>query len=340
MYQVAPNLRAPYTIQTGVTIERQITKVATASLTYLNSRGNHVLDIRNVNTPADGIYPNGQAESVYQYESEGIFKQNQLIANTTIRMGAKLSLFGFYTYGHANSDTSGTSTFPYNETTLSKNYGRASFDVRNRVFLGGSIGMPYNLRLNPFLIASSGMPFNITTSTDINGDSIIGNDRPYFSGATGVYSCNGTPVAADFTKIANAFPVPVNCGTGSPQFSLNLRLSKTFGFGKQSGTSAAAAPPGGGGGGPHGGRGPGMVGMAGGGPMNMGGITNQRYNVTFSLSARNLLNFVSPAAPIGNIDAPSDVFEKPNSLAGGPGGGPFGSSSSNRRIDMQITFNF
>jgi len=184
-YTFAPSLRAPYTIQTGVTIERQLTKVATASLTYLNSRGNHVLDIRNINTPTGGVYPNGIAESIYQYESEGIFKQNQLIANTTIRMGTKLSLFGYYTLNYANSDTAGVSatnnTFPFDESNLSKNYGRASFDIRDRVFLGGSAGLPYNLRFSPFIVAASGTPYNIVTNTDLNGDSIIGNDRPYFS---------------------------------------------------------------------------------------------------------------------------------------------------------------
>jgi hypothetical protein len=334
-YQVAPNLRAPYTIQTGVTLERQITKVATASLTYLNSRGNHVLDIRNINTPGAASYISS-AGNIYQYESEGIFKQNQLIANTTIRMGAKLSLFGYYTYGHANSDTSGSGSFPFYEDNLIKNYGRASFDVRDRLFLGGSVGMPYNFRLSPFLIASSGMPFNITTNTDINGDSIIGNDRPYFNG---ISSCGGTPVKGDFSTTPtypNQPAVPVNCGTGSPQFSLNLRVAKTFGFGKKAEQTANAS--GGGDHGGHGGRPPGMGMAGGGGPMNMGSATNQRYNVTFSVSARNLLNFISPAAPIGNIDSPR--FEQPIALAGGPSGGPFGSSSSNRRIDLQVMFSF
>jgi len=341
IYQVAPKLRAPYTIQTGVTIERQLTKVATASLTYLNSRGNHVLDVRNINTPEPGVYVNGTPENIYRYESEGIFKQNQLIANTTIRMGAKLSLFGYYTLNHAHSDTSGTSTFPFYENNLSENYGRASFDIRNRVFLGGSVGLPNNWRLSPFLIASSGVPFNIYTSTDLNGDSIIGNDRPYF--AQGTDSCNGTLTKANFSSTqvyAGQLPIPVNCGTGSPQFSLNLRIAKTFGFGKTAGQTANVGPGGGGGGGgPRGGGRPPMVGMGGGGgPMNMGGTTSQRYNVTFSVSARNLLNFVSPATPVGNINSP--LFEQPIALAGGPSGGPFGSSASNRRIDMQVMFTF
>src|SRR5256884_6705568 len=41
VYQINPNLRTPYTMQTGVTLERQLTKSANLSITYLNSRGNH-----------------------------------------------------------------------------------------------------------------------------------------------------------------------------------------------------------------------------------------------------------------------------------------------------------
>ncbi len=39
IYQPNNNLHAPYTIQTGVTLERQITKVSNIAVTYLNSRG-------------------------------------------------------------------------------------------------------------------------------------------------------------------------------------------------------------------------------------------------------------------------------------------------------------
>ena len=63
--------------------------------------------------------------------------------NTNVRVGAKIQLFGFYTLGYANSDTSGVSSFPSNSYNISQDYGRASFDVRHRLFLGGSIALPY-----------------------------------------------------------------------------------------------------------------------------------------------------------------------------------------------------
>ena len=80
-------------MQTGVTLERQITKSSNIAVTYLNSRGVHQFYTDNLN-PADpitGMRPDG-INNIYQYQSDGTFKQNQLIINGSIRMGAKLSL--------------------------------------------------------------------------------------------------------------------------------------------------------------------------------------------------------------------------------------------------------
>ena len=76
-------------------------------------------------------------DNIYQYNSEAIFKQNQFITNVQIRLSQKLSLMGFYALGYANSDTSGPSSNPSNSYDLTQDYGRASFDVRNRLFLSG-----------------------------------------------------------------------------------------------------------------------------------------------------------------------------------------------------------
>ena len=183
IYQISPNLRAPYTMQGAVSLERQVTKSATVSATYLNSRGFDQFLTINANAPFPGTpcfltgCPAITGGNVYRYVSEGNFKQNQLILNTNVRVGAKVQLFGFYTLGYANSDASGVSSFPTNSYDISQDYGRASFDVRHRLFLGGSMALPYLFRLSPFMVFSSGSPFTITSPIDENGDQIY-NDRP------------------------------------------------------------------------------------------------------------------------------------------------------------------
>ena len=49
--------------------------------------------------------------NIYQYESAGLFNQNQLITNFNLRMGTKLMLFGFYTLGYADSKPAASRVF-------------------------------------------------------------------------------------------------------------------------------------------------------------------------------------------------------------------------------------
>ena len=346
IYQVDPNLKTPYTMQAGVTLERQITKAANIAVTYLNSRGVHTLVTRNINAPVGPTFnpddvterPLGNLDNVYQYEGSGIFKQNQMIINGSVRVGTKVSLFGYYSLSYANSDTSMTTQpgFPTNQYNVSADYGRAAFDVRDRIFLGGSISMPYQFRLSPFLIANSGSPFNVTLGQDANGDSIF-NDRPTYAQFQNALALANVAKNVSF-NCTEADPntiVPINCAQAPARFSVNLRLSKTFGFGKKNETAGNAGagqmsggtfgrgPGGGGRGGPGGGRGP------------FGGDSSgQKYSLTVAVAARNIFNKVNVANPVGVITSP--IFGESNALAGGP----FGSSSYNRRIDLQMTFNF
>ena len=131
---------------------------------------------------------------------------------------------------------------------------------------------------------------------------------------------------------------PINYGGGPALFTLNLRLSKTIGLGpKVEGTS----------GGPRSGGGgrasseavmaveaAGARWAAGGGPFIFGSETSHKYNLTFSVSARNLLNNVNYAPPVGNLDSP--FFGNVECL----GRAPFSSGSASRRIDLQMLFSF
>lgn len=352
IYQISSNLRAPYTMQSAASIERQITKNATASVTYLNSRGEHAFYIDNVNAPfiPGGATPNGTKQNIYQYNSGGIFRQNQLIANIRVNTGRRVSLFGFYVLNYANSNassggsaggffSSGTTSqasFLSNQYDPLADYGRAAFDVRHRVFLGGNFSLPYSFSLSPFVIINSGQPYNLTTGQDNNGDSIF-NDRPGFANSAANAVC--TSRASFSTSDTGIGLVPVNYCTGPSDATLNLRLSKTIGFGPETKGSS-----GGGGdrgyGGPRGGRGGGLGpgGLSGSGGNNpFGGPrsgVSRRYSLTFSISARNLLNTFNPGPPVGNLSSP--FFGQSINIAGGP----FSSASANRRVDLQVRFSF
>ena len=345
IYQIGPELHAPYIMQSAFTLERQVTKIANVTVTYLNSRGVHQLLSLGTNAPATNYpYPTGLLPSTYyfQYSSDGVFRQNQLIANFNIRAGAKLSLFGYYSLNYANSDASGAGSFPSDQHDLSLDYGRASFDTRHRVFMGGAIGLPRGFRVSPFMIFNSGSPYNVTVGQDLSGD-LQFNDRPAF-GTNPSESCPFPTVAACLhyaIPTTPYTPIPINYLTGPNHFTLNLRLAKTFGFGPEthgsSGAQQGGGPPGGGG--PRGGGGPGGGGLGrgpggGGGFGGMGAATSRRYSLTFSVNARNVLNKVNAATPNGTLTSPN--FGQSTALAGGP----FSSMAANRKIELQAMFSF
>ncbi|MBV8818449.1 MAG: hypothetical protein JO022_08850, partial [Acidobacteriaceae bacterium] len=88
------------------------------------------------------------------------------------------------------------------------------------------------------------------------------------------------------------------------------------------------------GGGPRGGGGFGGFG----GGLRGGGFsgTEHRYNLTLSVSARNLLNHVNYMPPVGVMGSP--FFLQSTSIAGGYGAEA--TSTDNRRIDIQLRFTF
>src|SRR5437588_9552239 len=275
-YTIGPSLHAPYTMQLAASVERQVTKTATVTATYLHARGVHQLFSNVVST-----VPVPQ----YQFESGGVFNQNQLITNFNVRAGTRLTLLGSYSLSYANSNTAGAGNFPSNPVAgIKGDYGRAGYDVRNRLFFGGTVGLPRGFRVSPFLVANSGTPYNIITGTDLNGDSIF-NDRPAFATDLSRPSVVQTSLGAfDTAPISGQALVPINFGTSPAQFALNMRLSKTFGLGPkiespnqgqqqqrgQGGPGATRGGPGGPGGMGGPGRG-GEGGRGGGGPVMMGG---------------------------------------------------------------------
>jgi Carboxypeptidase regulatory-like domain len=354
IYQINSQLHAPYIMQTAFSLERQVTKIANVTASYLNARGVHQFLSLNTNAPTPGTPfssgppPDSTVGPIYQYVSDGVFRQNQLITNFNIRAGAKLSLFGYYALNYANSDTTGASGFPSNQYDIGVDYGRASFDTRHRVFMGGTVGLPRGFRLSPFMIFNSGSPYNVTVGQDLSGDSLF-NDRPAFA-VNPSGSCLSSTAACHYVIPTSVYtPIPINYLTGPNHFTLNLRLAKTFGFGpevggkntaQQGGGPGGGGPGGGGGGGgPRGGggggggggfgRGPGGGGFGGAGPA-----TSRRYSLTFSVNARNVLNKVNASTPIGTLT--SSHFGESTNLAGGP----FSSQAANRKIELQAMFSF
>jgi hypothetical protein len=304
-----------------------------------------------VRVTLDCVRPYGVVGNIYHYKSTGNMRQNQLMFNLNTHASRRVSLFGFYVLNYARGDTDGANTLPANSWDLHGEWGPTIFDVRHRMFLGGMLNAPGRISLSPFITANSGQPFNVLSGVDLNGDTEF-NDRPSFATAASLANAIVTQWGTfNRSPLPGEEIVPSNYGRGPAQFSVNMRLSRTWGFGNrgESGPGANWEPgggmrggPGGGGPGGPGSGGPpmgmrgGPGGPGGGGPFG-GGTIGKRFNLTLSLMARNLFNNVNLAAPIGNLTSP--FFGQSTALAGGfgPSGG---SAASNRRIDLQLWLTF
>src|SRR6185312_3003577 len=376
IYRLANDLRTPYTMQSVISVERQLPKNTTLAMSYINVRTLHLLRARNINAPLPGTYdplvplsgvrPFGNGRNIFEYESSGRFNQNQFIVNMTHRFNRTASINAFYVFAKANNDTDGSNTNPANPYDLTGEYGRSSQDVRHRFVVNGSFRAPWGISLNPFVVVSSGRPFNITLGrTDLNGDTLF-TERPRFATdltkPTVVITRWG---AFDLAPNGAGQIIPRNCGEGPGSLSTNLRISKTFGFGKESNPTARNNRGGqqgqqgqgqagtgrmggmimGGGGGPRGGGGGGGErgggGGFGGGGFGGGGEGGRRYGLTVSVNIQNVLNHANLANPTGNLS--SRLFGISNATSGGFGGfggGGGGSLAYNRKIDASVRFTF
>jgi hypothetical protein len=352
-YVAANNLRTPYITQFALGADQQVGRAASLSVNYVHSQGAHQLASQNLNYNVATQAPASSAVGPqYQYFSEGVFNQNQLILNGRVQTSRRVSLFGYYTISSAHGDTSGNGAPITTPGNIASDYGRTTFDVRQRLFLAGSVTLPKFILVSPFMITQSGNPYNITSGADNNGDSFF-NDRPYSvptgyvspvipaAGTVGVNSIAGCGTFANpGYQPAGATIAPINSCTGPKLFTLNVRVTKTFGFGPSrdaaagrngGGPGGPGGPPGGGrgGGGGGGGRGGGGGGFGGGGTN-----TGKRYNLSLGAQFQNLFANSDYATPIGTLTSPN--FGKSTQLAGGP----YTSNSALRRVSVQASFTF
>ncbi|HEV7376626.1 MAG TPA: carboxypeptidase regulatory-like domain-containing protein [Pyrinomonadaceae bacterium] len=319
----AGDLRTPYLMQSAVSYERQLPLKSTISVTYLNTRSLHLLRSRNINAPLPGTFiegvsnsgvrPFGNTGNIFEFESSGIFKQNQLILTLDNRFNKKFFLHATYALSNARSDTEGVNNFPANTYDLSGEYSRSSIDTRHRFTIEGTLNGPWGLRLAPFFIVSSGRPFNIIIGRDINGDTLF-TERPAF--ATNVTAAADLVETQwgrfDLNPSAGAKLIPRNYGEGPMFAAMNLRVSKTISlseigslFGMSSPASKADA--------------------------------ESPYKLTISIQAQNLFNRTNNGLPVGNLSSP--FFGESTATLGGYGE-QNRSSAGNRRITGQIRIEF
>lgn len=317
MRVVAPDIRSPYTIQSSVSVERQMPYKVTLTTTFVNTRTLHALRSRDITAGTTST-----TGRIYQFESSGRLDQNQLIVNANKRVSKDLSFFSTYVLGKAEGDTDGPYSIAADPSDFRSEYGRSPYDVRHRFTAGGYVRVPLGVSLNPFVIASTGRPFNITTGQSTFGDANF-TARPALASDLSRPGVVVTPFGAfDPNPAPGTAIIPRNYGQGPSFFSVNLDVSRDFLFGKfwGGGSKDQSAPT-----------------SSISALLNGKGTSDKTYVLTVTARFQNLFNHTNPGMPVGSLGSP--FFGQSMQSLGAFGTGT-GTSAGNRRIEAQIRLSF
>jgi hypothetical protein len=335
LQSIDPHFRAALDMQTGLGVDRQITRGIMANVTWLYTRGVHQYLQNNVNAPAFDVSTytvTGQpaAGNNYQFQSGGVYRQNQLIftVNTQLK---RLVMNANYMLNQAKSDTQGAYYFPSVPDDPGLDYGRAGFGNRQRLTLVGSLSGPWGIAFSPMIVAQSGTPYNLTIGTDATGSNQF-NARPTY-GACGAPAVIATRYGClDTAPTGNGKSekmIPYGVGLGPANAAVHLRVSKVIGVGPRVGSAQSGQTF-------QTGSSVSGRGLSGGsGSVKLDESAPRRYNLTLVCSVANLFNTVNLGTPNGVLLSP--LFNQTQAVAPPP----FQSATpGNRAISFQASFSF
>ena len=173
------NGRIPYTFQHSISLERQLQRGTTLTVSYFRTSGN-LFRSRDINAPLPPLYsarPDASLNVLRQIESSGRQVTDSL--EISFRGNATKYFAGMaqYTLGSASNDANGIGAFPANNYDLSGEWARADSDQRHRFNLLCSVKAGRLFNLGVALQAESGRPYSMITGRDDNHDGLA-LDRP------------------------------------------------------------------------------------------------------------------------------------------------------------------
>jgi hypothetical protein len=309
---------------------------------------NHQLPVSDLpSVSVQGAFTTGGSNSGTVEDHQDDFEFQDYFAAAegrhSLNFGTRLRAYRDANYTSAGSNSSYTFYTPSIAADPGFDYGRAGFDIHNRFVLLGNMRAPWQLSFAPFLSANSGTPYNITTGSDLTGNNQF-NARPTFAASCGQPGAVSTPYGCldpdplSSPSGASEKIVPHNLGIGPRNVSLNLRVSKTIGFGPRTGGEEGSPGTGEGrgrSGGFGGGLGPQGLSGSQSGPVRPGESSSHKYSLTFSVYGQNIFNHENLGTPNGTLSSP--LFGKSQSLAGGFFGP---STAGNRRLFFATDFHF
>lgn len=178
--ELSPNIRTPYSLQYGLSLERKVGENGTVSIGGRMNRGDDQYRSIDVNAPLGPDYsvrPDPTLSQVRQIQSEGTQIGSALDMNYRGRFNKRFTGFAWYTWSHYANNTDGFWFFPQNQRDPDAEWGPSSWERRNHFGFYGAINPKHLLNVGVGVFANSGQPYTIHTGDDNYGTSLF-NARP------------------------------------------------------------------------------------------------------------------------------------------------------------------
>lgn len=177
---LAPNIRTPYSIQYGLSLERRVGEKGTLTVGGRMNRGDDLYRSVDINAPLGPDYttrPDPNYSQIRQIQSEGTQIGSALDVNYEGRFNKRFTGFAWYTWSHYANNTDGFWFFPENQQDPNAEWGSASWQRRNHFGFYGAINPRHLVNLGVGVFAHSGRPYSILTGDDNYGTNLF-NARP------------------------------------------------------------------------------------------------------------------------------------------------------------------
>jgi hypothetical protein len=178
--ELAPNIRTPYSIQYGLSLDRKVGEKGTVSIGGRMNRGVDLYRSIDMNAPLGPDYstrPDPNFSQIRQIQSEGTQIGSAMDMSYRGRFNRRFTGFAWYSWSHYANNTDGYWWFPENQQNPDAEWGPASWQQRNHFGVYGAINPKHLVNLGVGVFANSGEPYTVLTGDDNYGTDLF-NARP------------------------------------------------------------------------------------------------------------------------------------------------------------------
>ncbi len=175
------SVRIPYTFQQSVSMEQQLHRGTTLTISYFRTSG-RLFRSRDINAPLPlpplyAARPDPSLNVLRQIETSATQITHSLEISFRGNVTKYFAGMAQYTLGKVYNNSSGIASFPANNYDLSREWSRADSDQRHRFNLLGTMRAGRLFNAGIALQAESGRPYSMITGRDDNRDGLA-LDRP------------------------------------------------------------------------------------------------------------------------------------------------------------------